>query len=58
MSTIYIVFLHACNKKKFKLWKSAKFHFLKNQIKKKVKTLFDSKFYADSEYVIVFFIKM
>ena len=52
MYTKYVVYLHACNKKKFKLWKSYKLNFVKNQNKKKVKTLFDSKFYADSEYVI------
>ncbi len=31
------------------------FTFIKIKLIKKVKTLFDSKFYADSEYVIVFY---
>ncbi len=54
--TQYILYIYThATKEKFKLWKSAKFYFYKNQKKKKVKTLFDSKFNADSEYVIVFY---
>ena len=55
LHNIYCIFTRMQQKKNSNYEKVLSFTFIKIKLIKKVKTLFDSKFYADSEYVIVFY---